>query len=139
MKVSKKDQTRAEIRVFTGLRFLHFDYQIGPAPYFGTRGNDLPARIFVFGVRNRTADTGVGFHQHLVAHFNKRGYAAGDQSDSCFVIFYFFCDTDDHCGLVCCGWLAGLASGGLADATRLGPRPKPIKESEFSFPSGGRF
>jgi len=98
MEVRKQDQARPEVRVFGRLRFLHLDDQIGLTPNLGGIEQDFRACVHVFAVGDGTAGARLRFHQHAMAGFTQRGYAARNQPDARFVIFNFFGDANYHWG-----------------------------------------
>ena len=59
-------------------------------------GEDFRACVDVFAVGDGAAGAGLGLHQHPMAGFAQRRYAARNQADARFVILNFFRDADDH-------------------------------------------
>ena len=96
MQIGEQDQARAEMRVLGRLRLLDLDHQIGLAPDFRGGGQDLGR------LRRCIPDPGwscrrrLRLHQHPMAGFAQRRYAARDQPDACFVILDFLRYADDH-------------------------------------------
>ena len=141
MQIGKQDQSRPEMRIFRGLRLFHLHYQVRFGPNIGRIGENLGASVAIILVRKRTAFARVRFHQDLVAGFAQRNYAAWNQANTRFVIFYFLGDADDHRGKSVLGASGAGSGSGACDCAviRFGPRPMAIKESEFILPSGVRF
>ena len=119
-----------------GLRLFDLNNQVCFRPDLRRRREDEGACFLVLIVENRAPRSGAGLNKYPMAGLAQRGYAAGNKADPRFVVFDFLWNTNDHGSS-----FAGVAvtCEFRADNSRFGPSPRPIKESESSFPVGVNF
>src|SRR4029079_5216890 len=131
MQIREEHQTRTQQLVFGRLRLLHFQHEIGPAPYLCAGLHDFGAELFVLRVEKRALFTGSALDEHLMPRFNQPSDTARNQAYTGFMIFDFLGNANDH------GTDSGFPATWLI-GSRLGPSPRAINESDPILPSTAR-
>ncbi len=96
MQVSEEQLAFAHARILRRDRLFHFHDHLGAGPNLVSRIDDRRAGAFVKCVFKARTFARARLDHDLVAGIFERAHTGGRQSDSIFVVFDFFRQTDNH-------------------------------------------
>jgi len=95
VEVGEEDLVFTEERIFLGERFLDLDHEFG-GKNIGMVWDHFCSRLDVLLVRIARTNTGILFHQNLMAPLDELVGGGGQQGNAGFLGFDLTRDTDDH-------------------------------------------